>query len=43
VGTSLSRGNLDHGRRALGHKKMQTFVDNYVLDSLPPGLTNRLY
>jgi integrase/recombinase XerD len=43
VGTQLAKTNPRHAQKALGHKKIGTTMDNYVLDELEEGLTDSLY
>jgi len=43
VGTELARRDLRQAQRALGHKRLETTVQHYVLDELQPGLTEGLY
>lgn len=43
VGTQLAQTNPRHAQKALGHKKIGTTMDNYVLDELEVGITDTLY
>lgn len=43
VGTQLAKTNPRSAQKALGHKKIGTTMDNYVLDDLEVGITNNLY
>ena len=43
VGTELARRARRQAPRALGHKRLETTVQHYVLDELQPGLTEGLY
>jgi integrase/recombinase XerD len=43
VGTRLAKTNPRAAQKALGHKKIGTTMDNYVLDDLEVGITNNLY
>lgn len=43
VGTRLAKTNPRAAQKALGHKKIGTTMDNYVLDELEVGITNNLY
>ncbi len=43
VGTELARRDLRQAQRTLGHKRLETTVQHYVLDELLPGLTEGLY
>jgi site-specific recombinase XerD len=43
VGTTLARQDVSFAQKALGHKRLATTLESYVLDGLPPGLTNNLY
>jgi integrase len=43
VGTQLAKRDLRQAQRALGHKRLETTVQHYVLDELQPGLTEGLY
>jgi integrase len=43
VGTTLARQDISFAQRALGHKRLQTTLESYVLDDLPAGITNHLY
>lgn len=43
VGTQLAKTNPRAAQKALGHKKISTTFDNYVLDDLEVGLTDNLY
>jgi len=43
VGTQLAKRDLRQAQRALGHKRLETTVQHYVLDELQPGLTDGLY
>jgi integrase len=43
VGTQLAKVNPRQAQKALGHKKIGTTMDNYVLDELEHGLTDSLY
>lgn len=43
VGTQLAKTNPRSAQKALGHKKIGTTMDNYVLDTLEVGITDKLY
>lgn len=43
VGTQLAKTNPRAAQKALGHKKINTTYDNYVLDDLEVGITDNLY
>ncbi len=43
VGTQLARRDLRMAQKALGHKRLETTANHYVLDELEPGLTEDLY
>ncbi len=43
VGTELAKRDLRQAQKALGHKRLETTVQHYVLDELQPGLTDGLY
>ncbi len=43
VGTQLARRDLRMAQKALGHKRLETTANHYVLDELEPGLTDDLY
>lgn len=43
VGTQLAKTNPRNAQRALGHKRIATTMDNYVLDELEVGITDNLY
>ena len=43
VGTQLAKTNPRNAQKALGHKKIGTTMDNYVLDDLEVGITDKLY
>lgn len=43
VGTQLARTDLRKAQKVLGHKRIETLVQHYVLDQVEPGLTNHLY
>lgn len=43
VGTQLAKTSPRNAQKALGHKKISTTMDNYVLDDLEVGLSDRLY
>jgi integrase len=43
VGTTLARSNPRYAQMALGHKRIETTYESYVLDDLPAGITNNLY
>jgi site-specific recombinase XerD len=43
VGTTLARSNPHYAQMALGHKRIETTYEHYVLDDLPAGITNNLY
>lgn len=43
VGTQLAKRSPRNAQKVLGHKKMQTTFDNYVLDDLEVGITDNLY
>lgn len=40
VGTALAKKDLRQAQKSLGHKRISTTVDNYVLDDLELGLTD---
>jgi integrase len=43
LGTTLARSNPRYAQMALGHKRIETTYESYVLDDLPAGITNNLY
>jgi len=43
VGTQLAKRDLRQAQKALGHTRLETTVQHYVLDELQPGLTEGLY
>lgn len=43
VGTQLAKKDIRKAQRALGHKRLETTAQHYVLDELEPGLTDDLY
>lgn len=43
VGTQLAKKNPRVAQKALGHKNINTTMDNYVLDDLEVGVTDNLY
>jgi integrase/recombinase XerD len=43
VGTQLAKADIRTAQKALGHKKIETTVNHYVLDELESGLTDDLY
>ena len=43
VGTELARRDLRQAQKALGHQRLETTVQHYVLDELQPGLTEDLF
>jgi site-specific recombinase XerD len=43
LGTQLARTNPRAAQKALGHKKISTTMDNYVLDDLEIGISDTLY
>ena len=43
VGTQLAKDNPRVAQKALGHKNINTTMDNYVLDELEVGITDKLY
>jgi integrase/recombinase XerD len=43
VGTQLAKKNPRVAQKALGHKNINTTMDNYVLDELEVGVTDNLY
>ena len=43
VGTLLAARDIRQAQRALGHKRIDTTAQSYVLDELAPGLTDDLY
>jgi integrase len=43
VGTTLAKDNPRNAQKALGHKSLATTMDNYVLDDLEVGLTDKLF
>ena len=42
VGTQLAKTDIRQAQKALGHKRISTTMDNYVLDDLEAGLTDDL-
>ncbi len=42
VGTELAKRDLRQAQKALGHQRLDTTVQHYVLDELQPGLTEGL-
>lgn len=42
VGTQLAKTDIRQAQKALGHKRIATTMDNYVLDDLEAGLTDDL-
>lgn len=43
VGTRLAKQDIRRAQKALGHKRIETTAQHYVLDSLERGLTDNLY
>lgn len=43
VGTELAKRDLRQAQKALGHQRLETTVQHYVLDELQPGLTEHLF
>ena len=43
VGTELAQRDLRQAQKALGHQRLETTVQHYVLDELQPGLTEDLF
>lgn len=43
VGTELAKKDLRQAQKALGHQRLETTVQHYVLDELQPGLTEHLF
>lgn len=43
VGTQLAQRNLRQAQKALGHKRLETTAQHYILDELEPGLTDDIY
>lgn len=43
VGTELAKRDLRQAQKALGHQRLDTTVQHYVLDELQPGLTEALF
>jgi integrase len=43
VGTQLAKQNIRKAQKALGHKRIDTTAQHYVLDELEVGLTDDLY
>ena len=43
VGTRLAKQDIRKAQKALGHKRIETTAQHYVLDSLERGLTDNLY
>ena len=43
VGTELAKRDLRQAQKALGHQRLETTVQHYVLDELLPGLTEGLF
>ena len=43
VGTELAKRDLRQAQKALGHQRLETTVQHYVLDALQPGLTEHLF
>ena len=43
VGTQLAARDIRAAQKALGHKRIDTTAQHYVLDTLAPGLTDDLY
>lgn len=43
VGTQLAKKNPRIAQKALGHKRISTTMDNYVLDDIEVGATDNLY
>ena len=40
AGTAIAKKDLRQAQKSLGHKRISTTVDNYVLDDLELGLTD---
>ncbi len=43
VGTQLAKRDICKAQKALGHKRIDTTAQHYVLDELEEGLTHDLY
>jgi integrase len=43
VGTQLAKWDIRKAQKALGHKRIDTTAQHYVLDELEEGLTDDLY
>jgi integrase len=43
VGTELAKRDPRQAQKALGHQRLETTVQHYVLDELQPGLTEHLF
>jgi integrase len=43
VGTQLAKRDIRKAQKALGHKRIDTTAQHYVLDELEEGLTDDLY
>jgi hypothetical protein len=43
VGTQLAKRDIRKAQKALGHKRIDTTAQHYVLDELEAGLTDELY
>jgi hypothetical protein len=43
VGTQLARKDIRKAQKALGHNRIDTTANHYVLDELEEGLTDDLY
>lgn len=43
VGTQLAKSDIRKAQKALGHKRIDTTAQHYVLDELETGLTDNLY
>ncbi len=43
VGTQLAKRDIRKAQKALGHKRIDTTAQHYVLDELEEGLTADLY
>jgi integrase len=43
VGTQLAKRDIRQAQKALGHKRLETTAQHYVLDELQVGLTDGLY
>lgn len=43
LGTQLAKQDIEMARLALGHKRIETTVQNYVLSKIEPGVTDHLF